>query len=280
MKGEPKHGLWKWTVPGAGDEAHIWWCTMEGSYNTSLNSGQDNDDTQQNMEVIWEQIRKSERVNEVGPLAEDAKLLDVSTTAIRLYQSPISNLWVNRGTSTMPAHRVEPLADGDVEFYFIEHLYGFTSAPIWGGVECDGDNSNDCVNLHDTLIAVIRKEITEGLVGLPTWGVAYGNLTTGGVCPEPCGDGPCDCDLVLVDISFDGFLGTSWDDNDFFVATWMRGNPVASNTSTVEVMENSNSRIAEYLSQGGILIVLLLAVYWGWKIKLSKRQIRIPEETN
>jgi len=23
MKGEPKHGLWKWTVPGAGDKAHI-----------------------------------------------------------------------------------------------------------------------------------------------------------------------------------------------------------------------------------------------------------------
>jgi len=208
-------------------------------------------------------------------LAEDAKLLDVAANVIRLYRSPLSNVWLNRGTSSAPAYRVQALTDDDAEFYFIEHLYGYTDIPIWGGVECDGHNADDCVNLHDAVIVVLKKEFTEGLVGLPTWGVAYGNLTTGGVCPDPCGAGPCDCDLVLVDISLDGSLGTSWNNNDFFVPTWIRGNEVIA-VEDVEVggVENSSSEVIGYLAQGVILIVLILGVYTCWRMNISKHEVQ------
>eukprot|EP00965_Chrysotila_dentata_P199781 6179585-Pleurochrysis_carterae.AAC.1 len=30
LRGEPKHGLWKWTVPGA--SSSFWWCELGGQY--------------------------------------------------------------------------------------------------------------------------------------------------------------------------------------------------------------------------------------------------------
>jgi len=226
MKGELKHGLWKWTVPGAGDKADIWWCEMGGSWDTTVSSGHTDNEHQQNMDKIWELIRNSDNVNIVGPLAQDAKLLDIAVNVIRMYPNPSTHLWLNRGTSTEPAYRAEYLGEylGDAEFYYVEHLYGYTDIPLFHGNECDGTNSDDCVNLHDTVIVILRKEITSGLVGLPIFGVHYGNLTTAGACPDTCGAGPCDCDLVLVDVSLDGPLGTSWSENDYFVPHWMLGN--------------------------------------------------------
>jgi len=224
MKGELKHGLWKWTSSGAGDKADIWWCEMGGSWDTTVSSGHIDNENQQNMDKIWEVIRNSDNVNDLGPLAEDANLSDFAVNAIRLYPTPSTHLWLNRGTSTEPAFRAEP--HGDAEFYYVEHLYGYTDIPLFHGTECDGTNSDDCINLHDTVVVVMRKEITSGLVGLPIFGVHYGNLTTAGACPDTCGEGPCDCDLVLIDVSLDGPLATSWDENDYFVPHWMLGNDI------------------------------------------------------
>ena len=107
MNGEPKHGLWRWTLPGKPPDApQMWWCEMGGVYNQSALSGHEDSavQPQSGMDHVWKALRTSQKANAYGPMANAAGLPQVAVTAVRVHlnQEAGARNWVNTGTDSDP----------------------------------------------------------------------------------------------------------------------------------------------------------------------------------
>jgi len=151
VKGEPKHGLWKWTVPGTDPGSpKIWWCELGGAIASGASSGHVDASTatsalagQSGMGPVWEMIREMHRVNDPGTKAAAAKFSSVAQTFARVYLSASANVWGNAGTGSKPSYEIVDSSEGRFEWYVFEAYYNRSSQQFSTKSEIDGAWSPD-----------------------------------------------------------------------------------------------------------------------------------------
>ena len=186
---------------------------MDVSATTSALAGQSG------MGPVWEMIREMHRVNDPEPKAAAAKFSRVAQTFARVYLSASANVWGNAGTGSKPSYEIVDSSEGRFEWYVFEAYYNRSSQQFSTKSKIDGTWSPDqpskmgvteaeqkgCVHLHSIFAAIASDDLVKKYTGLPSWGLHYGPDV--GTCPISCGSGTCDCDRILVDVSFDSYFG-------------------------------------------------------------------------
>lgn len=224
--GEPKHGLWRWHVPGvANDAPQIWWCEMGGLNYEGAGTSKGHDDQagmQSGMDDFWRLVKNRPAANQYGPLAKAAKLDTITVTAARVHLNHAAGakLWINRGTSAAPSwHYVDASCqDCDFEVYATEAYYAFPD--MFSVTPCPDDpakRSKGCALKHSFIVAVVKPSCIKDAPGLPSFGLHY---AIDSKCPEICGDKPCQCDALLIDIVVAGALTDALEDPLTYLPEW------------------------------------------------------------
>jgi hypothetical protein len=225
LQGEAKHGLWHWTKDGVLDGApQIWWCHLGSKFPAGGNGDGEN------MDHVWKRVAAGiPDPYTYGPLASSAGLGELAETAVRVYQNANAgaHMWMNHGSSSDPMWKAPTPTDSQVELYIVRAWYDEPGFFDWvsTGPRCPPDhnasNMTKCSSLHDFIFAVIDDGFLDGAGdGLPSAGLHYGPLETGGACPEQCGNGTCHCNRVLIDLSVVGTLNFTLEDPLFNVPDW------------------------------------------------------------
>jgi len=238
IRGEPKHGLWRWTEPDA--ELSFWWCGLGGVFEGTdgLRDEPDGARGQNGMREIIDRLALNP--SDLGPLGQAAKLDNIALTLNRvtITDQMGASFWLNDGTSTNFDYNAY-LPD-EAEIYLFSAYYNFedplypsmfgdTSDESFGENFCDSDDKSIAAGTCDSLVqtfvaAVLPASITESRVGLPTYGLHYGPLDEAPPCPLSCGTRECDCDLVLIDMLLKGHLDEDplrLAQKDYYLPDWV-----------------------------------------------------------
>ena len=222
LRGEPKHGLWKWTEPDA--NVSFWWCEMGGAW-----SGEDGfidiDKNQFGMNAVFENLPKGDEIlPRLGPLAKRAMVDNIALAllSVTLSYNMGGRIWLNDGNDTHP-YWSGHMPPEDTEIYVLAAYYGWPF--MFNGTACTGDRkivNNTCDSLIHTFIVVVLPEEEEyiGRAGLTSHGLHYEQHT---ICPDLCGVSDCVCDAVLVDLLMQGSLNKDpmiWTNDTYALPQW------------------------------------------------------------
>lgn len=219
--GEPKHGLWKWTVPGA--DLGIWWCEMSGNWDP-VDEGHDYDDLdgrQSGMKAIWNKVITSSAANKAGPLGKRAKIDELAVDFIKMDLTGDANMWYNFGTELKPVWW--PNREGEV--YIYSAYYGWKEDPETKIPNMMDGRREDGANIHLMVAVVVDNDLAghpTKIKGIPAFGLHY---DPGTKCPEMCGDDLCLCDAVLIDMKVQVNLEDDWTERLFYMEAPWKNDP-------------------------------------------------------